>query len=270
MALATHRELTIKQLVSILELERTHITKHLAWLRKWEIVASYESARVSRPRSSHKLFWKLDIRHPQRKKIRALGKTLAKAFPLPGPCPFEPPSRHRWATRSIRSLDSTQIKFLGAGPQARIIMFLSHANNVPIETISKLLGLSRGTIGTVNTLIRWGVLKGERVRNQHRISLNKAFCSYSSLRRIARAIDKAGGRESLALARSRVILLDRERCVVVNAERAARRTAGKPYHNSPTGFAVTGQTQNSKFWKKHNRPIAGPTPNPDDGGRADD
>jgi DNA-binding transcriptional ArsR family regulator len=275
MALTVCGALTISELQAALELERSHITKRLIAMRRKNIVVSYKwggnghiaGAKIPPNWKILALMWALDIRHPLYFRIRHAMRNLTHSFPLPGKEALRWPRHYNGPRVPIENVTRDKMLIFGEEPQARLIMFLSHANDVPIETISKLLGLSRGTMGTVDVLTRWGIIKSRYVRNERRISLDRTFCAYRSLRELACAIDKATGGEYAALAWSRVILLDRKRLAIINAKRAARRAAGKPYFKSPTGFAVTGRPQDPNFSKKRDRSVDGPTPNLSDGGQ---
>ena len=258
-ALTEHGALTVDELIAILGLERAHIQKRLMELRRHKIVTSYawggneflKGAPKPKNWKVRSPLWALDSRHPLYGKIRRLGKMLVRGFPFRGDRAIKWDRHYTCPRTPIHSLTRDELMVLGDKPPAWILMLLSHAKRVQIETLTRLLGISRGTKESIEAWKRWGIADSETTPRNLIVFLDPNFCAQGALRALARAIDKATGSQFMGLTRARQHSLNRKRLARINRQRAGRRTQGKSYFLTPTGFAVTGNAfAQSRRWPK--------------------
>jgi hypothetical protein len=244
-AFAKHGCLTVKELSELLRLEGSHIMKRLCEMRRTGIVTSFAWGGNGflhgdkKPRNwfIREKRWTLDYRYPLHNKVRALGRALAKGFPLPGDV-----SGGYRRFRRVRSIDPAptcpNLYCLGEGLHGRILMMLAR-RKLPLHTLAKALGCSRELHGWIDSMARHGVIETERpegARNRHIIMMNRQFCAYFGLLYLAWAIDNATGREFVSLSISRRLAIGVKALAKVNAKRAQRRAQGKPYFQAPHPF----------------------------------
>ena len=242
-AFAKHGCLTVDEISALLDLERTHITKRLAKMRTIGIATSFAWGGnnflkggtkppnwISRTR-----MWMLDRRYPVYKKVRALGRALAKSFPPPGT--IQGTYRTFRRTRDLDPFPSQpNLYCLGNSRRGRILMILARGRGLPIHTLAKLLGCSRDAYGSIEGLVTFGVLQKKWADNdlrEHVIMLNAQFPGYWGLVYLAWAIDRATGNEFRSLSRARRAEVNYKRLSKINARRAKRRSEGKPYFLIP-------------------------------------
>lgn len=237
MAFAKFGCLTVRELAGLLSFERSHVTKNLIRMRKVGISTSFRwggntflrGDRCPAKRISREKLWALDPRYPLHRKVRALGRALAKGFAFPGRIDIA----YR-KFRRVRDLHPTppeaQLHCLGDGLHGRMLMMLAR-RKLPITTLSKMLGCSRGISDSIESFRRYGVIARDEPRAVRRktISLNRNFCAYFGLIFLAWAIDEATGREFVSLSLALRRNIGRKVLARINAKRAKRRAASKPY-----------------------------------------
>ena len=281
MAFVKHGALTIEELVEILELDQSNIIKRMTHLRKMRIVVKYawggndflNGHKKPTNWKANTAMYALDPRHPFYHQFRHLARHLNEAFPLPGTRKLKWDRHYKGPREPIHALSDEQIRVLGDDTEAWMLMLLARTTTgFPIETISTLLGVSRGTHATVRAWARWGIVKTEWGQwsgtgpgnGNHRISLDRSFVAYDTLRRLACKIDNLTGGEFKALSHARLAMLNRKRFRHLSRLRRARKNRGKSYFLTPTGFQVTGWVNR---WK---RPQSATSPPHSEGTRGDE
>lgn len=219
-ALANHGALTTRELVTLLGWQSRATLHHRAKrLVSLGVIVTYPWAdrprrgggRKSPQYRNDERVWALDRRHPWFWQIRNFGRRLAIGFPLPGVSrlsntakrtyrgPLEP--AHRMPTKSI----------FGERASDRSFMLLAHLHpwtpGVPIESLSRLLGVSRGLIVQLRLLERQGVLASEWRVHEHLFRLNTGFYAYRALRALCLRMDRDLGGEYRGIARARKIAI---------------------------------------------------------------
>lgn len=242
MAFAAYGSCTITELCELLELERTNITKRLRELEHKHIVTKrhwagnayikYGATRSSDTWMSREYIWDLDRRHPLFRKLFTLGRRLRRSFPLPSTTRtyFRKYSRYRGPRGAQFQLSSDEYYVFGQDPKGWLLMFLARTEKgVPIETAGKMLGRGAATIqSTVRLWEQWGIVRSERRSTERLLSLDKSFCAYNVLRRLAREIDRATGGEFKALSHLRKIGLIRKRLTSPEFKRRRREKLKAP------------------------------------------
>lgn len=142
MAFTLHGALTIDELMQITGItERTHLQKRLGELRARKIFTQYRWGGNEFLKGGKKptnwlvsnRMWALDPRHPLYRPMRTLARALAKGFPLPGERPLKWDRHYTGPREPIYDLDPPDLQILGQTEASRMIMFLSHASNIPTE-----------------------------------------------------------------------------------------------------------------------------------------